>query len=183
MAGKFDALKDAVDRALKELQKPSTMREFGEQAADMIRTRTRLGSGVEREGAPKQKLKALSETYKLQRKGKIAFFTRGRGQGRVVVPYEPESAPKLSEFTSAGKSNLTNSGQMLESIDVVSVRTGEVTVGPTGSREDGKTNAQIASYVTEQGRAFNNLSDVEQKRMRDAFSAKLSELMKRFLRK
>jgi hypothetical protein len=136
--------------------------EIGEIAADMIRTRTRLGYGVDADGKPRKKLKKLSDSYKKFRSGKLAFFTDGSG---VVHPYEPKT-PKvhLSEYTTANKSNLTLSGDMLDSVTVKEVGKNKVFVGPTGKR-----NEQVAEWVTEQGRPFNNLSNIEVKRLEEIF--------------
>lgn len=175
---KFDAFKRAFKDAMETVSSAENMRKFGEQAAEMVRLRTRLGSGVEKEGANKRPLKRLSDSYKQVRRGKIAFFTRG---GKVI-PYTPDRPPSLHSHTTPSKSNLTFTGQMLDSLDVTSARRGEVTVGPTGSRKGGLTNKEVAGYVSKE-RPFNNLSKVEQKRMSEIIADILRKLIGKELTK
>lgn len=144
MASGFDGLRDKAKRALADMLSENYLRELGEIAADMVRLRTRLGYGVQSTGEPREKLKPLSENYKKQRK-----------------------KMDLNENTSPSKSNLTRTGQLLSSIGVKSITGNQVVIGPQGSRDDGKDNSEIAQYVSEQGRPFNNLSDVELKRLKE----------------
>jgi hypothetical protein len=147
---KIDA---AIEKAVKELRKPSSMRKIGEQAADMIRTRTLLGYGVKDAGAPRARLKPLSASYKARRR----------------------DDDDLSGNTTPGRSNLTRTGQMLDSVRVTDVKEGSVTVGPKGKRADRKMNEQVAEYVTDAGRPFNNISNVEKKRIEDQTKIELEK--------
>lgn len=177
MADPFDPFHKAMEQVLKDLTKAINMRSLGREAAEMIRLRTRLGYGVASDAKPRRKLKPLSSSYKAQRKGEVAFFTKNK----KVIPYEPDRAPRLSRETSPTKSNLTFTGQMLDSIDVITAKQGEVLVGPSGERDDGKSNQEIAGYVAEAGRPFNHLSDIETKRMTELISDKINELVKKVL--
>jgi hypothetical protein len=119
---------------------------LGEFAADMIRIRTGLGYGVAWPGAKRSKLKELSEEYVEARK----------------------SFSELSGFTTPERSNLTRTGQMLESIIVLNATSSEVEVGPQGERYDtdiDTSNDKIAKYVAEQGRPFISVSDLEIKKL------------------
>lgn len=119
------------------------MEKLGEEAADMIRIRTRLGYGVSKPGAKRQRLKKLSDEY---------IETRQNFHG-------------LSEFTTPGRSNLTRTAQMLDSIIVLEAKDGKVTVGPQGARSDSKhSNDQIAEYVST-ARPFISVSDLEVKKL------------------
>lgn len=133
-----------VQDALKRVLTTSYMLEIGAFAASLVKLRTQLGFGVSSQGSPREKLKPLSKAYQAQ---------RAKGN--------------LSEYTSPSKSNLTRTGQLLSSIRVKTVSRNSVTVGPVGIRNDGKDNEQIGEYVSEQGRPFNHLSDVEVKRVRE----------------
>lgn len=148
------AMKEAID----EITKPENMRKYGEQAASMIKLRTRLGDGVDMPGGTKKKLKPLSKSYIEQRK-----------------------SGKLSAETSPGKSNLTRTGQLLDSMGVTSVSSDVVTVGPKGSRDDGLTNVEVAKHVTENGRAFNNLSKTELKRIYDVIEKDIEAVIEKKL--
>jgi hypothetical protein len=153
----------AMADALNDVKSPANMKKYGQMVADMIRLRTRLGDGVAREGADKGKLKKLAKSTITSRE---ALQKKG----------------KLSELTSPGKSNLTRTGQLLDSESVKSVSVGKVTVGPTGTRDDGKTNAEVAEYVSQQ-RPYNHLSRVETKRVNDAVKKDIRALIKSRLTK
>lgn len=154
--------RDAVKKVIPEITKPAQMRKYGELAAGMIKLRTRLGSGVARDGAEKEKLKALKPSTIERRKG-----LKKSGQ--------------LSGDTSPRKSNLTESGQLLDSVQVTEVGVATVSVGPLGGRSDGLTNQKVADYVTEGGRPFNNISKIETKRLHDEVKRNLRDAIKRVL--
>lgn len=175
----------AIANAFRDLVRPENMRKYGEQAAAMIKLRTRLGQGVESDGAEKGPLKPLSPAYIKMRQEQqdtaesdvlTARFRSGK-RGLHVTKKQLHGKGGLSDQTSPGKSNLTRTGQMLNSESVTSVGEGEVFVGPKGSRDDGKKNEDIAAYVTYAGRPFNNLSKIEVKRVNDA----IKKDMKKFL--
>ena len=86
------------------------MKAFGEAARDLIVARTRRGFGVEKTGANQQRLKPLSQSYIKQRQ-----------------------RSSLDPTTSARKSNLTFSGQLLRSI-VVKAGRGKVSIQPNNRR-------------------------------------------------
>jgi hypothetical protein len=153
---KLDGVKKEI---LQKLKEPERMRKYAQIGADAIKLRTRLGSSVSAPGEVKEPLKPLSPAYKEQRK---ALKAEG----------------KLSEFASPGKSNLTLSGQLLDSVKVISAIQGKAIVGPSGSRNDGKTNEDVGKYVTKAGRPFNNPSDSELKRIQDAVKRELRALIK-----
>lgn len=152
----------AITEVMPSILDPDNMRKYAQMGADMVRLRTRLGSGVARDGADKAPLKPLAESTKARRE---AMQASGR----------------LSSLTSPGKSNLTATGQMLESITVTEVRYGAASVGPSGSRDDGKSNAEVAEHVTDAGRPFNNLSRVETKRLLDAVRRDIRNAAKKLL--
>ena len=84
-------LAQAIDQALNQ----TTLKETGDFLSNQIRVRTRTGRGVEENGAVPQSLVPLTPGYVNFRRN----FTR------------------LSSATSPRKSNLTLTGQMLDSID------------------------------------------------------------------
>ena len=148
----------AMDKAIKEVESVSSMRSLGEEMAERIRKRTRLGKGVAETGAAPQPLKPLSASYKATRAGKIAFATAKDGH---VYPYKPDEAPKLHPHTTPGRSNLTRTGQMLDSLRVIAVRVGVAVLGLHGPRNDSKlSNADVGGYVSKE-RPFLNLSKPE----------------------
>ena len=178
----------ALKRAIAYLGDPANMKRYGQMAADMIRTRTRLGYGVEKDGAERSRLKPLSDKTIEARKGNIAFFT-SPSTGKPIG-FEPDERPKLHEHTTPSRSNLTRSGQLLDSVQVTKVEQGRVRVGPAGDRYNDTplgrkaanlTNQEVAKFVTEGGRAFNHLSRIELKRIADQVKRDLRALLKRRL--
>lgn len=120
-----------------------TMRVVGEQIADIVKKRVKSGYGVNSDTADKpsqRKLAPLSESYKKARK-------------RLGV---------TGSFASPVISNLTNTGQLLDSFSV-KAKQGEVTVSiPNTQRKDGLTNREVADYVREK-RPFFALTSPEVK--------------------
>lgn len=166
----------AMAKVVDEFERKETMNELGEFAVDRIVKRTRLGKGVSEDGGDPQSLKALSKSYKDTRKGKIAFATSPSGH---VYSYKPKRPPKLSPFTSAGKSNLTFTGQMLDAVKVILSKRGNVKVSVENSkRDEGGTNKKIAGFVSEE-RPFLNLSAPEILALQRYIRQKLESLLKR----
>lgn len=163
-------LEAALAAAIKEVESPQTMKEVGEEMADRIRKRTRLGKGVAERGGNPEPLKPLSRSYRDQRAGKVAFFTDEEG---IVHPYKPKRAPKLSPQTSAGKSNLTRTGELLDSIAVLTAKLGSVIIGLKGKR-----NKDVAAYVS-QDRPFLNLSKPELNGLARLIRERIDKVLKR----
>lgn len=116
------------------------MKSLGLEAIDIVVARTRKGFGVKRTGGNRKKLKKLPPRY-------IEFRKRNRR--------------KLSRFARPTKSNLTFTGQMLESVKIIKSTDGRFEIGPSGRRNDGKRNADVGRWVTQQGRPFMNLGRAE----------------------
>lgn len=152
----------AMAKVLEDVSSPASMREIGDEAADRIRTRTRLGKGVDERGGDPFPLKALSPGYKEFRKKKKA------GPG------------KLSQFTSPGKSNLTFTGQLLDSIRVISQGAASVVIALYGGRKGGGTNKEVGGYVSE-ARPFLNLSKAELNGLARTIRQRIDASLKRFL--
>lgn len=120
-----------------------SMNAIGLQMIELIVARTRKGLGVSKTGAKAKRLKPLSRAYVQRRK----------------------VAKNLSSLTRPGKSNLTFTGIMLDSMRVLTKSPRFVRVGPNERRrKGGVTNREIAEFVSED-RPFNNLSDTELNKM------------------
>lgn len=115
---------------------------LGQEAATIIRRRTRLGFGVAKVGATRFRLKPLSTRYMIMRKDQSA---------------------KLSEYTRPNRSNLTLRGDMLDDLEPTKVNAlrGSVLIGFAK-----KSSLDKAEWNTATGRAFNNLSNLEIKQLR-----------------
>lgn len=173
----------ALETVIPQIKAPANMRKLGEMVAGMIKLRTRLGYGVASDGAEKSLLKPLAKSTIEVRKGNLAFYKSATGK---VIAYEPDdngAKVRLHSDTRPSKSNLTRSGQLLDSEQVTEVGQGWVHVGPSGERTDGLTNEKVAEYVSDGGRPFNHLSKVETKRLQDELKRQLREAIKRVLTK
>lgn len=134
---------DKIKRTVKEAVGPSAKLALGKEAVKIIVRRTRLGYGVNQELGSRSRLKILSEKYIEQRR-------RYRKTGY------------LSKTTQPAKSNLTLTGQMLDSVTFKQVGRRLLIQPSKSSRFDtDATNYDIATYQAEQGRVFMNVSQNE----------------------
>jgi hypothetical protein len=161
----WDDLYRKYQRIYDRMKSSESMKTIGEFAAEKIRTRTLTGYGVPETGASKQKLEPLSEKY-------IAARENFKG---------------LSSNTRAGSSNLTRTGQMLDSIGVTQAGEGKATISVIGSRDDGKSNREIAKFQHDgikrkKGgavkRPFLRLSDAELKQIQNFIRKAITTLLK-----
>lgn len=147
---------DALEEVLKEATNARNMEAFGQKAADIIYKRTKSGKGVTSNTGPASltKLKPLSQQY---------------------IDLRKKNPPK-GEFGSPARSNLTNTGQMLDSIQV-KAESGKATVSIADTvRSDGKTNSEVAGHVADNGRPFMNLANEEAKILTKDFENLVREL-------
>ena len=159
---KFKVSKDFKDfekqlkDKLKELTSASAMKEIGLFAANLIKKRTRLGYGVAENLGERDKLLPLSDKYVELRR----------------------QLDDLSEATTPGRSNLTKTGQLLDSMTAYNAKQGEVTVGPQGTRNDSNlSNEELAVEVAKAGRPFNNISLAELKQINQELLKRLKDLV------
>ena len=134
-----------------------SLRERAVEYADRIRRRTRLGWGIKdgERGNKRERLKPLSERYKKIRK-----------------------RTNLSSKTTAGRSNLTRTGKLLDSIKGFA-RGKKIVFEITENRDDGALNKDIVKGQSEQGRDFFELTDKELKGLRNAIKKDLIKIMKK----
>ena len=138
MAGKpLDQLK--LDYLIKNAITENLLKTLAERAVEMVKTRTRLGYGVagEKFAGSQQKLESLKSSTVENRKRKTLH---------------PDTSPK--------KSNLTDTGQLLDSISY-EVSGNRITVFLKGQR-----NQTVAEYVSD-ARPFFALSKPEVTRLAD----------------
>lgn len=137
--------------------------QVGRIAARLIKRRTRNGFGVSQPGANAERLKRLSQAY-------VSFRSNSRD---------------LSSETTPGKSNLTFTGVLLNSLRVVKAdsQKREVTVDASRRRRrGGLTNEKVAEFVSEQGREFLNLSRREITQVTRSFNRSYREQFKKSVR-
>lgn len=135
----FSEIVNSVD----DLRRSKRMRELGNYSIKLIQDRTRYrSSGVKKPGANSSRLKALAPS---------------------TIKKRTYLQKLLHPATSPGKSNLTFTGQLLDSMKLKITKEGEVSFGPRGPRRsiyggrDRVTNEQVAFFVSVD-RPFNHLS-------------------------
>lgn len=149
----FKDLKKKVDSALREVLSKDTFNEIGKLTSDQIKTRTRLGKGVPESEGAFQTLKPLADAT-------------------INIRTDKKKKGKLSSLTTPKRSNLTETGELLDSLKYQSTNT-EVRIYIEGPQNQKKANDQVA-----QGRKFMNLSKTEvreiikylQKKIEDSFN-------------
>lgn len=143
--------KSDIDKFIKELKKlrataEDELLDIGKAAVKLIKKRTRLGWGVDKVGASKSKLKALSTPYKNFRK-----------KNKPAGP------------SSASKSNLTYTGDMLD--DLEATRNSDNSIHIDLATEESK---RKAGWVSED-RPFNNLSKPEIKQLKQQLNKAIAK--------
>ena len=144
---KLEEIEDELDEIIPEL---------GNQLAEDIRDRTRKGYGTTTNGGEKQRLAALSDEYKKQRRR---------------MPLHTDTSPN--------KSNLTQTGSMLDSLQFNKTGKNEGLVTPTGYDNKGVSNRDKADYVSDQGRPFLFASKAEEKRLVNTLKKKLKDIIRK----
>lgn len=143
ITGLDQILKD-IQKALNETVKLSVMKNLGKLARQIIYKRTKSGYGVSDDHDPepaKIRLAALSKPY---------------------IKYRSKLA-KLGTEGKPGKSNLTLTGQMLDSIDVEGRRNGfSLKIKDNVRNGSTLTNRKVSEHVADNGRPFFALTAQEQ---------------------
>ena len=156
----FKSIITKLNKVLQASVKPQALKPTATFARDLVVKRTRLGYGVAISGGSKETLKKLSPNYVKQRK----MFAG------------------LHSLTRPKKSNLTRTGQMLDSLSA-DTKTGSIIIKPTGTRRDGETNYNIAKYNEDGGkgrprRIFMNISEREFIKIKRFYRKMFGDLVK-----
>jgi hypothetical protein len=120
------AIVKRIEKSVNDNLTNEVLGELGLKAVEIVRKRTRLGYGVTKQFGERGKLAPLSPNYVEQRR----MFNQ------------------LAAYTTPKKSNLTRTGQMLESLGVT-VKGTTVIIRPEGVRTDGKRNEDVARWNQE----------------------------------
>jgi hypothetical protein len=148
---------------VKEISNKKNMQLYANFVIRMIQKRTRNGYGVKKTGENATRLAPL-------RPATIDYRTRYRSD--------------LHSETSPGKSNLTFSGRMLDSIRLKSISRNKIVIGPSGNaRKGGLTNEKLAAILERRGknrkaRPFLNLSRSEITKLNKTFELTLDKVFK-----
>lgn len=146
--GLSDLIKKSVSKAVKDLQSKDFKEEVGRMVRDNIKLRTRLGKAASKTGGRAKKLKELSEPYKKERK-------RLRKKG------------VLSGDTTPAKSNLTKTGEMIDSLEY-KINGDGVSVEVTGTE-----NIRKAKENADMGRPFMYLTKIDIKAIQDLIQERI----------
>lgn len=132
---------EKLKRQLRQSFSPREMQKVGNFVVEEIKSRSRDGKGVSRDGGSEKRFPALSPEYIKQRK-----------------------RMKLSRFTTSTTSNITRTGRLLGGLRYKASQ-GSVTIEPTGNSREGTPNIDIAGYLADQGRPFMALSKLQMNRL------------------
>lgn len=140
--------------------KPQVMRELGNEAIRIIVKRTRLGYGAE----PKT----------------IGNRVKFPAHRPSYVEFRQENRAFLSPLTKPKKSNLTLSGQLLDSMKIKSLKARSAVIGPSGNRSGrfagDLNNEELATVLAKKGRTFNNLTIPEVKQLARFYRTRFGDL-------
>jgi len=143
-------IKKIRDKILKKTFTRSNLEKIAESIKDDIKKRTRLGYGVENNGDRKKKLAPLAESTKKSKR-------RRKGQ--------------LSNQTTPSRSNLTDTGEMLDSLDSsakVRSTSAELIIGFKTPEAEDKAEFAHDGSSNRPKRKFMNLSNRELQRVDQA---------------
>lgn len=152
-------LRKFLSRVEREVLSKQSNEELAKEARDIVFKRTKSGFGVTNDQSDrglKKRLKPLSPGYIEQR--------RKRGVS--------------GKFGSPGFSNLTNTGQMLDSMRFFANDDGFTLEIPPSRRRDGETNRRVADYVRD-ARPFFALTAAEVRILEKIVSDKVLRIFKR----
>jgi hypothetical protein len=126
----YNDISKIIESKIKKLVNKQLMEFIGERVKDIIRKRTKIGYGITSESKTRsvsKKLKPLSSAY---------------------VKYRKKVGVK-GEYGSPERSNLTNTGQMLDAIKVTAQQAKVLVEIAETTRDEGNiTNKEVAKYVS-----------------------------------
>lgn len=151
---------NAIESIFKEASEVK-LQEIGEFARNRVVAETRKGKDLTKESDQP----GLSPGYIEYRKGLVKRWGGKFKKGQRVTEHTPIPDPT---FFRPAKSNVTLTGQLLESIQY-KIRKSEKTViiEPTGTRDDGLTNKEVAEDLAKRGRTFLGLDQRGVQRIRN----------------
>ena len=165
----FIDLQESLNIAWERASSVQSMKKLGKDMITQIRKRTRLGSGVNITTGKKEKLTKLSSSYKEVRKGNMYFF-RKKGVSSAI-PVKTKGKGKrnknLSMLTTPSKSNLTATGQLLDSMksrsfnSKIIISFNETRFKELSGKKSKLSNSEVARHVRNNGRNFLNLANFE----------------------
>lgn len=152
-------IRSQFNAAIKAVKSERVSQKIADEMAETMQIRVQLGGSVKKTGASKSKFKNLKPKTVEKRK----------------------NFKGLSSRTSPKKSNVTMTGQLVDSIKGVATN-GQVVITVGKNRKgESLTNDELIEYLEEGGRPFFYLSDKEIKKVTRLFQeAILDQIRKRF---
>ena len=143
---------NAIEKVFKDtLQSQAMYDNIATFTQDRVVTQTRLGNDLTT-GDKANKQPPLADGY-------VKYWKRVQ-EGKTKIAPDPR-------FFSPKRSNLTLTGQLLNSIKATVVKSKrQVVIEPTGKRDDGLTNKEVASELADNGRKFLGLDLIGVQRIR-----------------
>ena len=171
---KINAINDFIKGAIGK----RVIEQLAQYSIDRIYKRVKSGKGVsdDQSNRPTEiSLKRLSDSYIAYRKGNIRFYKTKNGKLCAWKSSKDSRfpSPVTGEFGTPGKTNLTLTGQMLNSLDYKTTQKGFKIFIKNTKRTDRKlTNKEVSEYVSKT-RPFLALTDKEQDRLKIEFLQKI----------
>lgn len=172
-------VREALDKRVGGALKRGITSDYIELLKQRLIKRTQLGIGVDPNTGDAMKLPPLSDSYKEQRQGKVRYYTDKAGKKIRVTKSKNTTdyvkKPRLSGNTKPAKSNLTATGQLLNSLTVVKLKIkGGVSFMIRVADRRGRGlfdqpstigNKTLVSYLAGQGRHFLGFTNAQKNRV------------------
>ena len=182
----------AIFKALGQVTSDNDLKiDLAKFTREMVWKRIKSGKGVNSDKLPfaitkHQKLKPLSKGYKRYRRTGIVEFQAKKWYGGIYEVVDVKinvGKPALGQYGTPDRSNLTLTGQLLNSMTFDVKKYGFVVLIPATRRRGEKiTNQQLAKYLSKGGRPFMSLTAGESRilksRMKKQIQRKLKKLLK-----
>jgi hypothetical protein len=175
--------KNYLNQIIEIARSPKILEPLSREMRDIIWKRVKGGGGVNSETAKKpseQRLAPLSDNYKKWRAGEHIFFQKRNKQNQLYLvhltrgEWNKIKPPRLGQYATASRSNLTLSGQMLDSItpSVTPQGTAQIVIpntvrrpiyrngGPPILNKTNLTNAELAEIQAKGGTWHNGSVNV-----------------------
>lgn len=151
-----DKFNSKLKKTLFKITSKKQMEKLGNITIGLIHDRTRnKGQGVKTPNGYVKKLKKVSPSY---------------------AKWRANQKNKHSDSAVGNDSNLTFTGEMLDSLQVVKATKSKLKIAPTGKDENGVSNQGKSDYQHSEGRSYLYLGKKEVKQLFDKFEDELGKI-------
>lgn len=188
----FKGITDVLSALNKVTQDNDLKIDLAKFTKDMVWKRVKSGKGVDSDKRPflitkAVRLKPLSKGYKRYRRTGIVEFKAKKYYKSLYEVVDVKinvGKPALGEFGAPDRSNLTLSGQLLDSMTFDIKKLGFVVLIPaTKRRGESITNSQLAKYLSRAGRPFMSLTAGESRILKSRMKIQIQKKLRKLLRK